>query len=68
MRSMAPTLTRSRSRSRAGRMSVAPLYPSSTNCRSDGTGVPSLQARSLSAAIWLSMVCAAACCSPETRA
>ena len=47
-------------------MSVAPLYPSSTNCRSDGTGVPSLLARSLSAATWLSMVCAAACCSPET--
>ena len=39
-----------------------------TNPRSVGTGVPSLLARSLSAAIWLSMVCAAACCSPETRA
>src|SRR5260370_868450 len=48
---MAPTVAKSRSRSNAGRISVAPLYPSSTNCRSGGTGVPSLWARSLSAAV-----------------
>lgn len=36
---------------RVGRISVAPLNPSSTNCNSGGTGVPSLPARSLSTAI-----------------
>src|SRR6267142_2662581 len=46
MRLTESVATRSRSRSRAGRTSVDPLYPSSTNCRSAGTGTPSFSARS----------------------
>jgi hypothetical protein len=65
---MAAIAARSRSRSNAGRIRLAPLWPSSRKRSSGVISWPSAAARASSAATWLSMVWRSACWSEDTLA
>src|ERR1700683_2492381 len=65
---MGTCAARSRKCSRAGRISVAPEYPSSSKTHSGGTSSPERSAASCSAAVWEAIVWSSFWRADETRA